>query len=434
MSPLIGRSAEVSQMRALTGLAREDAGRALVVLGEAGIGKSAVLSHLRSHAAACGLRVLSANGRPRESALPFAGLRQFSVPSWPTCWHQPRRGPGNCSARRLTASGTAGDRDRAGGALLGLLELLASLGEPGQGVVAVIDDAQWIDRASLDLLAFAAYRLDARPVTMILAARGDAPPAGFERGLAELRLGPLTAAEASDLLDAQPCPPRGRARAQVLAQAAGNPLALIELTRTVAGDPAAERTWAGMPLPPTDRLSALGELRATAGSWPSPRVRQLLARAHCVLADPSTPDAYPDDVLGDPAGEQWPFERAQLCLEYGQWLRRHRRINQAKHVLSAAHDAFLGLTSRPWAHQAATELRACGIAVPEAVTSAAGLGALTPQQREIIELAAQGLTNREIAQRLLLSPRTIASHLYRSFPKLGIAGRRQLHSVLAAAD
>ena len=172
-------------------------------------------------------------------------------------------------------------------------------------------------------------------------------------------------------------------------------------------------------------VKQIAELQATAASWPSARLRQLLTRADCVLADPSTPDAYADDVLSDPAGEQWPFERAQLRLEYGQWLRRRRRINHAKQVLTAAHDTFSALASRPWAHRAATELRACGIAVPGAVTSAAGLGALTPQQREIIELAAQGLTNREIAQRLHLSPRTVASHLHRSFPKLGIAGRFQ---------
>ena len=181
-------------------------------------------------------------------------------------------------------------------------------------------------------------------------------------------------------------------------------------------------------------VKQIAELHATAASWPSARLRQLLTRADCVLADPSTPDAYPDDVLSDPAGEQWPFERAQLRLEYGQWLRRHRRINHAKQVLSAAHDTFGALASRPWAHRAATELRACGIAVPGAVASAAGLGALTPQQREIIELAAQGLTNREIGLRLHLSPRTVASHLHRSFPKLGIAGRLQLHAVITPAD
>jgi DNA-binding NarL/FixJ family response regulator len=65
------------------------------------------------------------------------------------------------------------------------------------------------------------------------------------------------------------------------------------------------------------------------------------------------------------------------------------------------------------------------------MADAAGLRALTPQQRRIVQLAAQGLSNREIAQRLVLSPRTIASHLYRCFPKLGVAERRQLQALLA---
>ena len=269
--PLVGRSAEIGRIRALTGPAVEGADRALVVLGEAGIGKSAVLADLIAHAGAGGLRVLSAAGREHESGLPFAVLRQLLRP----VLAELRALPGTHAAELLAAVGMTGAGavpgcDLAGSALLGLLDLLASRADPGLGLVAVVDDAQWVDRASHDVLAFAAYRLDARPVTMILASRGDAPPAGLEGGLPELRLGPLSAAEASDLLDAQPCPPRGRARAQVLAQAAGNPLALIELTRTVTGDPAAERTWAGLPLPLTDRLSAmftarLAELPALTG-------------------------------------------------------------------------------------------------------------------------------------------------------------------------
>jgi DNA-binding CsgD family transcriptional regulator len=68
------------------------------------------------------------------------------------------------------------------------------------------------------------------------------------------------------------------------------------------------------------------------------------------------------------------------------------------------------------------------------LAGAAGLLELTPQQRQIINLAAAGLSNREIAQRLFLSPRTVSSHLYRSFPKLGVAGRYQLHGLLVQAD
>jgi hypothetical protein len=147
---------------------------------------------------------------------------------------------------------------------------------------------------------------------------------------------------------------------------------------------------------------------ATALPRPSPRLRQLFARADGILADPSASSAYPEDVLSDPRGERWPFERAQLRLEYGEWLRRRRQINQAKPVLGAALDAFRALKSLPWAHRAETELRACGIAVAGYAADAAGLCALTPQQRQIVALAAEGLSNQQIAERL--SSRTALSN------------------------
>jgi DNA-binding CsgD family transcriptional regulator/tetratricopeptide (TPR) repeat protein len=160
---------------------------------------------------------------------------------------------------------------------------------------------------------------------------------------------------------------------------------------------------------------------------PSPRLSQVLVRADGILADPATPGAYPDDVLDDPAGGEWPFEHAQLCLEFGEWLRRRRRINEAKPVLGTALEQFRALRARPWEYRTQSELRACGVTVPGTLADAARLRELTPQQRQVLGLAARGLSNREIAQRLFLSPRTVASHLYRSFPKLGVAGRHQLH-------
>jgi DNA-binding CsgD family transcriptional regulator len=172
-------------------------------------------------------------------------------------------------------------------------------------------------------------------------------------------------------------------------------------------------------------------LLAGTSHLPSARTRQLLARANALLADQSTPDTYPADVTADPAGDQWPFDRAQFRLEQGEWLRRRRRINDAKPVLAAAADTFRALKASPWAHRAEAELRACGIFVPGTVARAAGLQGLTSQQRQIVGLAAQGLSNREIAQRMYLSPRTVGSHLYRSFPKLGIAARHQLPGVIS---
>jgi DNA-binding CsgD family transcriptional regulator len=899
---VLGRDREIGVIRDLAGSISERGGdHLLIMLGDAGIGKSALLADFTAHASARGLLVLCATGRERESASPFAGLRHLLRPVLVELLAQP--GPEAEELRAALAMAGPHAAPAPDLAATALLDLLAR--NAGPGAALVVDDAQWIDPASLEVLAFAAHRLDAGPVTMILAARGDVPPPGFEQGVPELRLGPLTAASAGDLLDVQPYRPCGRARAQVLAQAAGNPLALIELTRALADDPAAEHNGAGLPLPLTGRLSgvfaarlgalpaatrqalllaaaadsterdmvtraepafdpavlapaeelgliavdaagarfrhplirsavyhdapfasraavhrrlaellhdqpdrrawhlaaatlrpdegissllaataiqaerrsgpaaaalaleragdlspdpaararhllaaaeaavstgqtqwardlaahalpltgdpllrsrcrhvtgwaltwggryadaarvllslaretarddpggawnALGlaataayeagapdviqavahtltvlppataaqaqascawalavtggrheaaillrQLRATssgdvalhhagaaawlldqtpdairlldaarnkfadagqraasggvlaplgwacldAGRWddalalaaetdgeqgtdiapgtrilitaaieaargntghareliaaalaadpgparlitararhalglcalaegeyptafgqlhqlfesdgtpyhphvsylaagdlalaasragrrldgraivkqiatalprPSPRLCQLLARADGILADPSASSAYPDDVLSDPRGERWPFERAQLRLEYGEWLRRRRQINQAKPVLGAALDAFRALKSLPWAHRAETELRACGIAVAGCAADAGGLRALTPQQRQIVALAAEGLSNQQIAERLFLSHRTVESHLYRSFPKLGVARRNQLQTLLARAD
>jgi hypothetical protein len=87
--------------------------------------------------------------------------------------------------------------------------------------------------------------------------RGTAAPAGFTKDFPELILPPVGTPEAGRLLDEQPHPPRGRAREQVLAQATGNPLALTELSKVIAADPAADRRWTAEPLPRTDRLTAV---------------------------------------------------------------------------------------------------------------------------------------------------------------------------------
>jgi len=166
---------------------------------------------------------------------------------------------------------------------------------------------------------------------------------------------------------------------------------------------------------------------------PGPRLEQLAARARGLLAEPADAEPYFAKALSDPAGDAWPFERAQLQLDYGAWLRRQRRINDAKPVLAAALETFRRLGAAPWTRRAEAELRACGMTVAAAPAAPGALAGLTAQQREIILLASRGLTNAEIADRLFLSPRTVASHLYRSYPKLGIAGRHQLHDLIAQA-
>ncbi|MFE5079467.1 helix-turn-helix transcriptional regulator [Streptomyces mirabilis] len=163
---------------------------------------------------------------------------------------------------------------------------------------------------------------------------------------------------------------------------------------------------------------------------PGPRLEQLTARARGLLAEPDRAEAHFAAPLADPTGDTWPFERAQLQLDYGEWLRRQRRINDAKPLLVTALETFRRLGAAPWTRRAESELRACGVTVQAPQGAPGALDGLTAQQREIVILAGHGLTNGEIADRLFLSPRTVASHLYRSYPKLGIAGRRQLRDII----
>ncbi|MFC7913381.1 ATP-binding protein [Streptomyces sp. NPDC057386] len=134
-----------------------------------------------------------------------------------------------------------------------------------------------------------------------------------------------------------------------------------------------------------------------------------------------------EEALALPGAEQWPFELGRARLAYGEALRR-RGLNRAARVqLAAARDSFEKLGARSWEARAAAELRATGM-------TRTGRGkagqALTPQELEVARLAATGLSNPQIASRLFLSPRTVSSHLYRVFPKLGITSRAELRDAL----
>ena len=126
----------------------------------------------------------------------------------------------------------------------------------------------------------------------------------------------------------------------------------------------------------------------------------------------------------------WPFYRGRLLLAYGSWLRRRRRVAESRTPLRAARDCFDALGAIPWGERARQELRASGetsrARAPEAWDQ------LSPQELQIARMAAEGLTNREIGQKLYLSHRTVGAHLHRIFPKLGVASRRHLAAVLAA--
>jgi DNA-binding CsgD family transcriptional regulator len=250
---IIGRAAGLARLHGLVDQVPL-ASQVLLVTGEAGMGKTVLLADAAGRARSAGLRVLSVTGRESESRLAFAGLHQLLRPVLASSAGLPgRQAEALMGALGLAADPVAPDPLLTG---VAVLTLLSDLSEQSP-VLVVADDAQWLDRGSLEVLAFLGRRLDAERVGLLVGARGQAPPPGFDRDFPELHLEPLPAADAGLLLDGLPRPPRGRGRLQVLAQAAGNPMALIELATVIADDPAASRRWAAEPLPLTDRLSAV---------------------------------------------------------------------------------------------------------------------------------------------------------------------------------
>ena len=141
------------------------------------------------------------------------------------------------------------------------------------------------------------------------------------------------------------------------------------------------------------------------------------------------------DALTLPGAAAWPFQHARIELALGVVMRRMHRPTDARVHLRRAFDAFSQLQAVTWASRAETELRAAGVATrPARPTQREPDAALTAQELAIAQLAASGLSNKEIAARMFLSPRTIGSHLYRIFPKLGITSRSALRDALAGAD
>ncbi len=162
----------------------------------------------------------------------------------------------------------------------------------------------------------------------------------------------------------------------------------------------------------------------------SPRLALLATASRALTAPAGQAGQLFDQALGIAGADRWPFEFARVQLAFGEHLRRTRAASDARIHLGAAIGTFGVLGARPWADRATSELRATRLTVTRSEHH--WTEELTAQERQIASLAAAGLTNKQIAQRLYLSPRTVGNHLYRTFPKLGIATRAGLRDALAA--
>ena len=293
---LVDRRDESRQLEALIDVARGGTSGTLVLRGEPGVGKSALLDYLVGHSVGC--RVVRAAGVESEMELAFAALHQLCVPFLERLERLP--GPQRDALRIAFGlqGGPPPDRFLVG---LAVLSLLSDLAEK-QPLVCVIDDVQWLDRASAQVLGFVARRLAAEAVVLVFAVR-EPWEANDLAGLAELPVGPLRDADARDLLAAA-VPGRldEPVRERFIAEAHGNPLALLELPR--AWTPAALAGGFGLP----DGASVSAKIEESFRRRMSPlsddTKRLLLVAAADQVGDPSIVWAVADrlGISPDAAG------------------------------------------------------------------------------------------------------------------------------------
>jgi DNA-binding CsgD family transcriptional regulator len=218
---LRGRRSECGELDRLIEAVQAGASRVLVVRGESGVGKTALLDHLAGHAPAC--RVVRAAGVQPEMELAFAGLHQLCAPMLD---HLDRLPAPQREALRTAfgiSAGAAPNRFFVGLAVLGLLAEVAE----DRPLLCVVDDEQWLDRVSAQVLGFVARRLEAEPVGLIFGARD---PGDELAGLPEMNVQGLDERDARALLESVVTGPvDARVRERIIAETRGNPLALLEL-------------------------------------------------------------------------------------------------------------------------------------------------------------------------------------------------------------
>ncbi|MFD8719113.1 ATP-binding protein [Streptomyces sp. NPDC059629] len=173
------------------------------------------------------------------------------------------------------------------------------------------------------------------------------------------------------------------------------------------------------------------ELSATAADDPSPLLGGGVAYAAAMLAQDGEDAALHFESALDSDLRQCPLAYARLKLEYGCWLRRHQQLARSREHLRGARDMLDAIGASAWRKRADEELRASGIRSPAAPAPRGRLDQLTPQEERIARMVLSGLSNKEIGERLSLSHRTVAYHLHRMFPKLGITSRVELATVFA---
>jgi DNA-binding CsgD family transcriptional regulator len=357
---LTDRRSERDALDRLVEAVRGGQSRSLVVRGDPGVGKTALLDYLARRASEC--QVARASGVQSEMELAFAGLHQLCAPMLSRAEHLPTPQREALLTAFGQAAGPPPDRFIVGLAILSLLSEVA--GE--QPLICLIDDVQWLDRASAQALGFVARRLAADPVGLVFAAR---EPGAELTGLPELEIGGLGESDARALLDSALAGPiDARVRDQIVAETQGNPLALLELPRGLS--PSELAGGFGLPgaAPLSDRIEE--SFRRQLEALPTPSRRLLLLAAAEPYGDLSLVWRAAER-LGIPVQVAVPAMDAGL-VEFGARVRfRHPLLRSASYRAASAadrqavHAALAGVTDPDTAPERRAWHRAQAAAGPD---------------------------------------------------------------------
>jgi DNA-binding CsgD family transcriptional regulator len=316
---LVGRHSERLALDRLIATVRSGSSRVLVVHGEAGVGKTALLEYLRTKALT-DCEVARIAGVQSEMELAFAGLHQVCAPMLNRLERLPAPQADALRTAFGLSTGTAPDRFLLGLAALGLLSETSGT----RPLVCLVDDMQWVDRASAQVLGFVARRLRAEPIGLLFATRS---PGGELARLPELAVSGLPEADARTLLDS--VLGRGldaQVRGQILAETRGNPLALLELLRELSSPELAGGFGLPGAVPTPGRIE--GSFRRQLDALPDQTRRLMQLAAADPTGDPLLVRRAADQ-LGIPAQAAAPAVEAGLA-EFGVWVRfRHPLLRSA---------------------------------------------------------------------------------------------------------
>ncbi|MCW2986464.1 MAG: transcriptional regulator, LuxR family, partial [Conexibacter sp.] len=337
-APLLGRTQEQSVLTALLD-AVGNRGEPLVLRGEPGIGKSRLLSETARMARARGMVVLTAVGVQSEARLPFAGLHQLLRPVRARAVALPAVQRAALDAAFGLTRDVAPEPFRIAMAALDLVAEVAT----DDPVLLVVEDAQWLDRPTSDALAFLARRIESDPIILLAATRDGYASALGDAGLPELRLAGLEDAASAALLDdAAPQLPLA-ARARILHEAAGNPLALLELP--AVADLHEDEQWVPGGVPLTERLE-----RAFAG-----RVADLpeVTRAVLLVAALNDGDDLDENLAaaGAVAGTALDLDAAMPAAEAGVVDLDLQKVRFRHPLMRSAIAQHAGVVDRRRAHE-----------------------------------------------------------------------------------